>query len=43
MGKFKIPADLKGKRKGKDGTEQEFVVVDRLAKTKEGTDHGHHR
>jgi hypothetical protein len=34
---FKIPADLKGKRKGKDGTEQEFVVADRLAKTKEGT------
>jgi hypothetical protein len=34
---FKIPADLKGKRKGKDGTEQEFVVADRLGKTKEGT------
>jgi hypothetical protein len=34
---FKIPAGLKGKRKGKDGTEREFDVAERLGKTQEGT------
>ena len=34
---FKIPADLKQKRKGKDGEEKEYVVADMLGKVKEGT------
>ena len=34
---YKIPADLKIKRKGKDGTETEVVVTDMLGKAKEGT------
>jgi hypothetical protein len=34
---IKVPADLKQKRKGKDGTETEYVVADMLGKVKEGT------
>jgi hypothetical protein len=34
---YKIPADLKIKRKGKDGAETEVVVTDMLGKAKEGT------
>jgi hypothetical protein len=34
---YKVPADLKIKRKGKDGTEREISVTDALGKTKEGT------
>jgi hypothetical protein len=34
---YKVPADLKIKRKGKDGTEREISVTDALSKTKEGT------
>jgi len=33
---FKIPSDLKIKRKGKDGTEQEIAASDALSKAKEG-------
>ena len=33
-----IPADLKVKRKGKDGVEKEYVVGDTLKKGKEGAD-----
>ncbi|HVK12993.1 MAG TPA: hypothetical protein VM597_29840 [Gemmataceae bacterium] len=33
----KVPADLKQKRKGKDGEEKEYVVADMLGKLKEGT------
>ena len=33
---YKVPADLKIKRKGKDGTEREINVSDALSKTKEG-------
>lgn len=33
---FKIPADLKGKRKDKDGNEKEYSVTEMLGKTKEG-------
>ena len=35
---YKIPADLKGKRKGKDRTEQEYLVSERLGKAKEGAE-----
>ena len=34
---IKVPADLKQKRKGKDGEEKEYVVADMLGKLKEGT------
>ena len=34
---IKIPADLKQKRKNKDGEEVEYVVADMLGKVKEGT------
>jgi hypothetical protein len=34
---YKVPSDLKIKRKGKDGTEREISVTDALSKTKEGT------
>jgi len=34
---FKVPADLKMKRKGKDGTETEVSVADSFGKMKEGT------
>jgi hypothetical protein len=33
---YKIPADLKVKRKGKDGTETEMSASDALSKAKEG-------
>ena len=33
---FKIPSDLKIKRKGKDGTETEISASDALSKAKEG-------
>ena len=33
---YKVPADLKIKRKGKDGTEQEVLASERLGKMKEG-------
>jgi hypothetical protein len=33
---YKIPADLKLKRKGKDGTETEVSATDVLSKAKEG-------
>ncbi|HJZ92181.1 MAG TPA: hypothetical protein VKE40_15000 [Gemmataceae bacterium] len=33
---FKIPADLKVKRKNKDGVEEEVLLSERLAKVKEG-------
>ncbi|HKA05764.1 MAG TPA: hypothetical protein VKD71_00810 [Gemmataceae bacterium] len=33
---YKIPTDLKIKRKGKDGTETEIAASDVLSKTKEG-------
>jgi hypothetical protein len=35
---YKIPADLKIKRKGKDGTETETAASDVLSKAKEGRD-----
>jgi hypothetical protein len=35
---FKIPADLKIKRKGKDGAEMEVEVTKMLGKVKEGTE-----
>ena len=34
---YKVPADLKVKRKGKDGTEQETLASERFGKMKEGT------
>ena len=34
---IKVPADLKMKRKGKDGTETEVNVSDSFGKMKEGT------
>ena len=34
---YKVPADLKIKRKGKDGTEKEVSAADSLGRTKEGT------
>jgi hypothetical protein len=33
---YKIPADLKVKRKNKDGVEEEVILADRLGKVKEG-------
>src|SRR3989442_5398666 len=33
---YKIPSDLKIKRKGKDGTETEIAASDALSKAKEG-------
>jgi hypothetical protein len=33
---YKIPSDLKVKRKGKDGTETEMSAADALGKAKEG-------
>jgi hypothetical protein len=35
---FKIPADLKSKRKGKDGIEKEIAVSDILSRAKEGAE-----
>lgn len=35
---YKIPADLKIKRKGKDGNETETAATEILGKTKEGRD-----
>ena len=34
---YKVPSDLKLKRKGKDGTEKEFSATGMLGKLKEGT------
>jgi len=34
---FKIPADLKVKRKNKDGVEEEVLLSERLGKVKDGT------